>query len=167
MPRTARPCVRCEVALAEWKSQYCAACKQVRKDEQRAVNRERERSKRQDPAYRERQRIASADRRRREPEKTREALRRSNRKHYYRRTYNLTSEEVEVMRAEQGGACAICRRVVDQLHVDHDAETGVVRGLLCGTCNRGIGSLKHSIENLQRAIAYLTAADDSRLKTGR
>lgn len=41
------------------------------------------------------------------------------------------------------------------LHVDHDAETGKVRGMLCTNCNRGIGFLKHDTEILARAIKYL------------
>ena len=39
--------------------------------------------------------------------------------------------------------------------VDHDHETGAVRGLLCNHCNRGIGLLGDSITNLENAIKYL------------
>jgi hypothetical protein len=39
--------------------------------------------------------------------------------------------------------------------VDHDEETNKVRGLLCRHCNQGIGLLRHSQDNLRRAVAYL------------
>jgi len=40
--------------------------------------------------------------------------------------------------------------------VDHDHDTGYIRGLLCSSCNKGvIGHLRDSVETLQRAITYL------------
>jgi hypothetical protein len=39
--------------------------------------------------------------------------------------------------------------------VDHDHETGEVRGLLCAPCNRGIGLLQDKIEVLESAAQYL------------
>jgi hypothetical protein len=59
----------------------------------------------------------------------------------------------------QGGVCYICRiatGATKKLAVDHNHETGEVRGLLCGPCNKGvIGHLRHNIDALQRAIEYL------------
>ena len=56
-----------------------------------------------------------------------------------------------------GAVCAICGNEPNgvSLHVDHNHETGKVRGVLCGNCNRGIGMFK-TIPNLQSAINYLT-----------
>ncbi|MBM3661163.1 MAG: hypothetical protein FJW95_16895 [Actinobacteria bacterium] len=61
----------------------------------------------------------------------------------------------------QGGGCAICGRPEPEggsLHVDHDHETGAVRGLLCFRCNGALGNLDENVERLADAIAYLDAA---------
>jgi Autographiviridae endonuclease VII len=57
----------------------------------------------------------------------------------------------------QGGRCAICPRVLEGslIVVDHDHETGEVRGLLCRFCNTGIGMLGDDPDVLDRAVEYL------------
>lgn len=52
--------------------------------------------------------------------------------------------------------CDICLISPTHLEVDHDHATGLIRGLLCGPCNTGLGMLRDSVINLQRAIEYLT-----------
>ncbi len=65
----------------------------------------------------------------------------------------------------QDGCCAICkssdpgRKKSQWFCVDHDHKTGEVRGLLCNSCNAGLGFLKDSIETLAQAIIYLKQAD--------
>ena len=60
---------------------------------------------------------------------------------------------------ERDGRCDICARIpAGRLHIDHNHATGKIRGLLCGTCNRGIGSLGDSVELLKAALRYLDAS---------
>ena len=66
------------------------------------------------------------------------------------------------MRNEQDNKCAICEQPettkrydkVMELSVDHDHETGQVRGLLCCTCNRALGLFKDSSTILKKATNY-------------
>lgn len=71
-----------------------------------------------------------------------------------KRKYGITLEQFDAMSAAQNHACAICGSQ-EPLCVDHDHETGVIRGLLCGRCNKGIGLLGDSLEGLERAVRYL------------
>jgi hypothetical protein len=70
-------------------------------------------------------------------------------------TYRITIAELRAMRSAQNDACAICTRTGVDLVVDHDHTTGTIRGLLCNTCNTGLGKLGDSIETLRRAVKYL------------
>ncbi|ALA48165.1 endonuclease VII [Mycobacterium phage Phlei] len=74
-------------------------------------------------------------------------------------TYGITEEEYWKIYEFQGGSCYICRRATGQkkrLSVDHDHKTGIVRGLLCASCNRYVlGHLRDDPEALERAIDYL------------
>lgn len=77
------------------------------------------------------------------------------------RKYRLTPEGYGELLEKQAGCCAICgRRAQDStgkiLSVDHDHETGRVRGLLCSHCNRGLGHFLDSEHLLRAAAAYLT-----------
>lgn len=44
------------------------------------------------------------------------------------------------------------------LAVDHCHQTRKLRGLLCGSCNRGIGLLGDSVERMEAALSYLKKA---------
>jgi hypothetical protein len=54
------------------------------------------------------------------------------------RRYGIGAAEFDELDAQQGGVCAICGRESPE-HVDHDHETGKVRGILCFNCNGGLG----------------------------
>jgi hypothetical protein len=68
--------------------------------------------------------------------------------------YGIGLDEVERMIQEQGGVCAICRSVAPR-DVDHDHVTGEVRGILCSSCNSGMGLYKDDARLLRAAAAYL------------
>lgn len=83
----------------------------------------------------------------------------SNKDEMYRKKYGLYPGEYTVLAEKQNNACAICGTKQEDLDrslaVDHDHVTGIIRGLLCGSCNRGIGYFKDSIERLEKTIEYL------------
>ncbi len=70
--------------------------------------------------------------------------------------YNLTLEQYDKMFEEQNGNCAICGlpQLMKRLAVDHDHETGEVRGLLCACCNMQLGILEDK-EFCKKALGYL------------
>jgi len=77
--------------------------------------------------------------------------------------YGLTPEDYQRICDSQGGLCAICERPetkvkrgrVCRLSVDHHHGTGLVRGLLCDTCNNTLGTSRDSPTILRRAADYL------------
>ena len=60
----------------------------------------------------------------------------------------------------QHGCCAICGRHADTLDcrlvLDHNHTTGKLRGLLCRSCNVGIGNLRDSADLCEKAMDYLS-----------
>lgn len=80
--------------------------------------------------------------------------------------YGISQKDYDRMFVEQDGKCAICgtenfqghlysKRKVDYFSIDHDHETGKVRGLLCLSCNIALGNFRDSIELLKKSISYL------------
>ena len=83
----------------------------------------------------------------------------SDRKSHLKRKYGLTLEAFDALLASQGGGCAICGRT-DADNVDHDHETGRVRGILCFPCNVAIGLLHDDEERALAAVAYIARDDE-------
>jgi hypothetical protein len=75
------------------------------------------------------------------------------------KNYRIRLSDYERLYEAQEGNCACCgqheEKFKRKLHVDHDHESGKIRGLLCTQCNPGIGYFQDSIERLQKAINYL------------
>jgi Recombination endonuclease VII len=77
--------------------------------------------------------------------------------------YGLTPEAYEEILEKQGRKCAICRSDKPssrggkvRFAVDHHHETGAIRGLLCSSCNLGIGMFGENIQRLMAAVQYLS-----------
>ena len=70
------------------------------------------------------------------------------------RRYGISAAEADEFLRQQAGLCAICRAKPAK-HVDHCHESGIVRGLLCFGCNRGLGKAQDDPELLRRGLSYL------------
>ena len=100
-----------------------------------------------------------------------DVIRERNRKRYenYERgrflekKYGVSIEVYNEMLEEQGGVCAVCRLsetyttrgTVRSLSVDHDHQTGAIRGLLCSRCNSALGMADDDPERLRAMADYI------------
>lgn len=76
------------------------------------------------------------------------------------REYGMTPEAFTERLLQQHTACAICSHPFSTARndvpcVDHDHDTGVVRGILCRKCNLGLGLLGDNATRLRAVLAYL------------
>lgn len=74
-----------------------------------------------------------------------------------RRRYGISASEYDALLKAQDGQCALCLQPPpsgERLHVDHDHDTGTVRGLLCFHCNTALGRIERA--TLPRVLAYLS-----------
>jgi hypothetical protein len=81
--------------------------------------------------------------------------------------YGITLQEYNTLLEQQNHRCAICESTdpkgrksgrgggVDVFYVDHDHNTGKVRGLLCNVCNRTMGYVGENSGVLEEMIKYL------------
>lgn len=93
--------------------------------------------------------------------RARRTVRRSdNAETRWKNVYGISADEYWAIYNHQLGRCFICERATGarkRLSVDHCHATGIVRGLLCSTCNsRVLGHLRDDLAAFQRAIDYLS-----------
>lgn len=79
--------------------------------------------------------------------------------------YGLTEGQFQSMKLDQDMKCKICEVKLEEsgtnkhtsktLCVDHDHNTGAIRGLLCTKCNKGLGLFNDSHKLLKVAVDYL------------
>ena len=70
----------------------------------------------------------------------------------------VTEAQFNEMLTAQNSCCLICEKkflTTRDTHVDHDHITGKIRGLLCSSCNKGLGFFKDSVKSLELAIQYI------------
>lgn len=78
----------------------------------------------------------------------------STRHYHLRQRYGIGIHEVHSLVDAQSGKCAICKdRAARQ--VDHDHQSGQVRGILCLHCNAAMGAFKDDPNLIASAIKYL------------
>ena len=79
------------------------------------------------------------------------------------REYGISLDDYDQLWQAQRGVCAICGKTEEEngqrLTVDHNHETGEVRGLLCNSCNLGLGLLGDGIEIIRAVLTYLEATE--------
>lgn len=78
-------------------------------------------------------------------------------------TYGLSLSDYDELLESQGGCCAICGTKQPtgkgRFHVDHDHDTGNIRGLLCSKCNQALGLLQDNSSIVMKAACYLKKFD--------
>lgn len=89
--------------------------------------------------------------------------------HRQRSNSKANFQTYDILFAEQKGRCAICFSTIldsdskdKRLCIDHDHETGEVRGLLCRKCNLGLANFKDDIDRLYAAIDYLDVYNEKK-----
>jgi transcription elongation factor Elf1 len=90
----------------------------------------------------------------------REANNERHRDNNARWKYGIDHGTYETMLAAQDGKCAICKTTepgtgMERFAIDHCHGTKVVRGLLCNSCNNGLGRFKDDPDRLLKAATYL------------
>lgn len=89
---------------------------------------------------------------------------RASRLAWVKKAYGLSAEEYLALEAKAGGRCESCGSVPptdgsasqQNLHVDHDHESGAVRGLLCHGCNLAAGYLKDDPARMRALAEYFS-----------
>jgi hypothetical protein len=111
------------------------------------------------------------EKRRQDPEKSREVSRKNMEKRRreqpqavkqtkIRSTYQITDEQYESLLKRAKGKCELCGTILtddgpSREVIDHNHETGSVRGLLCNNCNMGLGYVADSGALLEQLAQYL------------
>lgn len=134
----------------------------------RAANRDKENARARKYHKENREKALKAQKTWRQKNLEREAERRkqwaidhpeTQRKSGLKKRYGMTVDQWDALFEKQRQKCACCGASdlpsPKDWHTDHDHETGVVRGILCRSCNHMLGAAKEEPTRLQAGIAYL------------
>lgn len=99
---------------------------------------------------------------------------------HLRRTYGITEEQYDQLLREQEGCCAVCQKHESEftvrLAVDHDHQSGEIRGLLCRYCNHRVvgrhrkehaGMLRRVADYLERHTGWFVPPKKKRVRRSR
>lgn len=147
---TGKPCKREHIANRRVPHGTCIECEREHQisEVQRKYHRELKRTKKYKNMAREyRQRIYGT-----------EQYKMAARKTHLKRTYGITLDEFDSLVNLQNNKCKICKSSFNEIQpcIDHCHKTGIVRGILCKSCNQMLGFSKDNAEVLEEAIKYLT-----------
>jgi len=181
-----RPCIKCGVLLDEsnWgtskQKTYTYICRDCTNKNQRLQRQLKPRDKDKRNAYEKELRLKNPEFRLRQSENRQrwwtlltkeeqlEYSRKDRRKRiernplYHReknlRQYGLTIEAYETICDAQCDKCLVCQSIFKRgkLLVDHDHETGKVRGLLCKGCNFLVGTVECRGALIEKTVEYLS-----------
>jgi hypothetical protein len=75
----------------------------------------------------------------------------------YKKKYKISLQGAIDCLKLQNNQCALCKKDLNEktMRVDHCHKTGNFRGILCNTCNTGLGYLGDTIKSLTNAVNYL------------
>lgn len=125
-----------------------------------------EKSKDRVLAYQKEYRLANADKIRGVKKswkaKNKEKVNDINRWSKRKRAYGITKDQFFELLEKQDYGCAICRKTVGiSSAVDHDHDTGKVRGILCDPCNTSLGIFGDNLQGVMNVVDYLERANGS------
>lgn len=79
----------------------------------------------------------------------------NKRETHYLNRYGIKISDYNDLYNKQNGLCKICHKAYNRLHIDHCHKTGKVRGLLCPSCNKGLGHFYDDFEIIENALKYI------------
>lgn len=90
---------------------------------------------------------------------------------HLQKKYNLEPTEFDALWVVFKGRCGICDRelklptltrgqALDVVAIDHNHNTGALRGLLCNACNKALGLFYDDIDRLKNAIKWLEMCNE-------
>lgn len=90
-----------------------------------------------------------------------------SKKRHLRKHYDLSLEDFEELSKKQNYQCAICGMPENScrpfgLNVDHDHRSGKIRGLLCRSCNLGLGLFRDNELILKNALNYIFGIENEK-----
>ena len=110
---------------------WCKVCSRARSAAYYAANKDRQKAKHREWVAANKERVAA---------------------HKAKSAYGIPLDEYEQLMHE--GKCAICGNT-ERLRIDHCHVSERVRGVLCDSCNKGLGFFRDDPARLRAAIRYL------------
>lgn len=80
--------------------------------------------------------------------------------------HGLTYEKYQLIAQAQNNQCSLCDKSLDKvkINIDHNHDTGEVRGILCKGCNVSLGTLEKNLDTLKARLAEIEVHRNRLLK---